>query len=530
MSGLFFYTGAAGFSIGVFLRSLYSFPKEAVLISLILSFTLAILWRRKQLPYVSLMFCMSVFFLFFSMGLFRVELSQWHDSSFDTYEGEEVVLEGVVVREPDVRESTQHLYVKVEGSEERILVTADRFIEVSYGDVVHVAGEVTQPESFETDLGRTFNYPGYLRARGVEYAMFFAEVEVVAHGEGNIIIASLLSLKHFFMDALEMFVPEPAAGLGEGLLLGVKRALGENLEEAFRRTGIIHIVVLSGYNVMIVAEAIMRLLSFVFLPRTRLVIGIVAITSFALMVGLSATVVRASIMAVLVLIARASGRITAILRTLVFAGVVMIALNPYLIAFDPGFQLSFLATLGLILLAPHIEKTFRLVPTKYQIREFVVATIATQIMVLPLLLYLMGQFSVVAVLVNVLVLPMVPIAMGLSFATGVVGYVVPFLGTLVGFIAHLSLMYIVVIATFFSALPFAAFSVPAFPFWIAVLLYALLAFVLWELHRREQGTAVVSTDALDEWTIVELAEVKSEIQSRPDFSSEKSGRDAFPFR
>ena len=132
----------------------------------------------------------------------------------------------------------------------------------------------------------------------------------------------------------------------------MKRALGKDLEEVFRTVGIIHIVVLSGYNIMIVADAIMRVLALFFFPRTRLIIGVGTIALFAILVGLSATVVRASMMAALVLIARGTGRQYAVLRALAFAGTVMLLINPYLLVYDPVFQLSFLATLGLILLSP----------------------------------------------------------------------------------------------------------------------------------------------------------------------------------
>ena len=165
-------------------------------------------------------------------------------------------------------------------------------------------------------------------------------------------LAILFIFKQKFIKALEAVIPEPQAGLGEGLLLGVNEALGDELKTAFRKTGIIHIVVLSGYNVMIVAEAIMRLLAFWFTPWIRLLIGLIAIGGFAFLVGLGPTVVRASLMAALILVARATGRHYAVLRSLMFAGLVMLIFNPHLLVFDPGFQLSFLATLALIWLAP----------------------------------------------------------------------------------------------------------------------------------------------------------------------------------
>ncbi|MCB9810775.1 ComEC/Rec2 family competence protein, partial [Candidatus Nomurabacteria bacterium] len=251
----------------------------------------------------------------------------------------------------------------------------------------------------------------------------FAEVEVVDHDKGNLVISKLLNFKSAFMDNLEKVIAEPAVGLGEGLLLGVKQALGDELEEAFRKTGIIHIVVLSGYNIMLVVAFVMLVLGYFLSRRWRTVFGILAIISFALLVGLSATVVRASIMASLLLIAQATGRIYLVLRALLVAGFIMLLFNPLLLVYDVGFQLSFMATLGLILLTPQLERLFTKIPNLAGARMFLTATIATQIAVLPLLLYQIGQFSVVSVLVNLLVLPMVPVAMLLTFITGMLGFV-----------------------------------------------------------------------------------------------------------
>ena len=230
----------------------------------------------------------------------------------------------------------------------------------------------------------------------------------------------------------------------------------------------------------------MRLLAFVRL-RVRSVIGALAIFVFALMVGFSATVLRASLMAALVLIARATGRTYDIMRALVFAGTAMLVFNPKLLVYDPGFQLSFLATLGLIFVAPLLERKLLLVPTRFQVREFLTSTLATQVLVLPLLLYSMGLLSVIAIVVNVLVLPVVPLTMLLVFLSGAVGFLSHTLALPVAYGAYLLLGYIIGVVEWFASLPFAGFGVPAFPFWIVVLSYILIAMVLWRLYKKREA-------------------------------------------
>jgi competence protein ComEC len=405
-----------------------------------------------------------------------------------------VSLTARIVREPEVRETMLNLYVepKVSSStlDELVLVTVDRLSyassDISYGDTVRIEGVLAQPEAFETDGGRVFDYAGYLKARGVSYVVSRAKLEMLVQEKGTF-FGYLFYSKKQFQEALEYSIPEPYAGLGEGVLLGVKRALGEDLEDAFRRTGIIHIVVLSGYNIMIVVECIMFVLSFFFFPRTRMMIGIGVISLFALLVGLSATVVRAALMATLLIIARTTGRTYAVLRALVFAGVGMLILNPYLLVHDPGFQLSFIATLGLILLAPHIEVHLTRIPEMLGMRKIITATVATQIFVLPFLLYQMGTLSIVSIFVNALVLPMVPFAMLLTFLTSLTGLMFPLLGYGIGFLAYLSLYYIIGIAKIFDSLPFAAVTTPSFPFWIVIVVYVLYTGVLIHLYNREKN-------------------------------------------
>jgi competence protein ComEC len=532
MAGRLFYTGVAGFGLGVLSRSLYELPPEIVPLALLIAFACGVLWQRRSRALPHLFF--GVFCLSFALGLLRVEMTAWQPAPLSPLEGQDVARSGIVVREPDVRAASQQLYVKDGESGEVVLVTTDSRLPVIYGDAVTFSGTLELPETFETDLGRTFDYPGYLRARGVVHRVAFADVEITGEGNGNPVRAALLRFKRAFIASFEQAVPEPAAGLGEGLLLGEKRAMGDDLEDVFRRVGIIHIVVLSGYNIMVVADWVMAALSLVLMPRARTAVGGAALSAFALMVGLSATVLRASIMAVIALIGRATGRRAAVMRTLMIAGAAMVLIDPYLLAFDPGFQLSFAATLGLILFSPHVERWVRFVPETLKVREYVVATLSTQFMVMPLLLYLIGTFSAVAVAVNVLVLGAVPFAMFATFAVGMLGFLSAKLALLCGLGANILLLYIIKMAEAFAALPFAAFAVPAFPFVLVVAAYAAIAYVLWRLYGSPQGPvdeplpAEIAPGAYEDWTTISLEVYRTQLQTAA--APEGAAAEEFPFR
>jgi len=504
----YFYTIALSFFGGVLLATLIDFNFAHFTFTFFLSLISFILWKRfENISDFSDFLFFGIALAFLSLGLLRVELAEqsFSTSPLRDLVGQEVTVTGVVKGEPEVREKNTMLQVKTET--DILLVSVDKYIPVKYGDEIEVIGKLAQPESFVTELGRTFNYPGYLKAKGIEYRISFAEVKVLRSNQGNWVIDKLLAFKGVFVDRIETLIAEPASALGGGLLLGIKQGLGDDLEAAFRRTGIIHIVVLSGYNIMLVVAFVMYVLSYLLNSRLRLVFGIVAIVMFAFLVGLSATVVRASIMASLLLLIQATGRIYFVLRSLVLAALVMIIINPYLLVFDVGFQLSFLATLGLILVAPVLESRLASSTTWFGARVFVIATIATQIAVLPLLLYQIGELSLVAVLVNVLVLPMVPAAMLLTFAAGMMSFVSGSLATLVAVPAFWSLQYINEIALFFSSFSFAAFVVPQFPFYFVIIAYIVLGYLLWRFRHLfvpdELAKKVVHDTSVDSWTIEE---------------------------
>ena len=485
MPPVLFFGSICMFALGIAVQTLFGVSSELILLGLIISLGVAVIWRRNQLmlsaPFLLLA---SVLLCSVCVGLFRTEIASWQFgvSSLQTEVGEDISFTGTVVAEPKKSVKSTQLYISDET--DTLFVSADRHTLVEYGDVVTVLGTLAEPQSFTTELGRTFDYPGYLKAKGVEYTVSFAQLESRETGQGNWVLAQLLSLKQAFMTRLEQVVPEPQVGLGEGLLLGVKQALGEDIENNFRRTGIIHIVVLSGYNVMLVVTFFMLIFSRLLSPRKRVVAGIIAIVCFALLVGLSATVVRASIMASLLLFAQGFSRQYDVMRALFFAGAMMLVLNPYLLVYDIGFQLSFMATLGLLLITPHFESTIVTGASKLRLTDFFFATLATQIAVLPLLLFHIGEVSIVAIVVNVLVLPVVPLAMLLTFITGMIAFVSLALASVVGFLANITLVYILFIAEWFARLPFAAIAIPEFSAQGMFVLYGFIAGVLFYAKRR----------------------------------------------
>lgn len=419
--------------------------------------------------------------VFFGAGVARMHSAIPTDTLETTGVEQEVVFSGRVYREPDVRDTSTNLFVIRDDTQEKILVRISSYKKVNYADTIHVSGVLETPENFEGENGRIFNYRSYLAKDGIHNIVAFPKIDVVS--SKNTPTGFLLTAKQAYLSALKRVLPEPAAALAGGITVGERRSLGDELTQDFRDTGLVHIVVLSGYNIAIIVIFIVALLSS-FPKRLRYTLAIFGIVAFTILVGASATVVRASIMGSIGALGTVVGRTYDALYTLAIAGFGMLLWNPYLLMYDPSFQLSFVATVGLLVGAPLLTPFLSFVPDRYGLREICVATIATQIAVLPLLVYMVGDVSLVAIFVNLLVLPVIPIAMLFVFFTGIAGTVFTPVGILIGSVAYTLLSYVIFVVRFFADIPFAIVSVPAFPFWMTFLFYILLIGGVWYLKRK----------------------------------------------
>jgi competence protein ComEC len=407
--------------------------------------------------------------------------------SFTGSLGSSIEREGVIVRNPEVRETSTHVVVLIheEGVPVRILAFSPRERSLAYGDRVLVRGELALPQDFETDSGVLFRYRDYLLARGISFVIFRAEVEVLAQGEGNRLLSSLYHIRALFIEGLTRALPEPHASLGAGITVGAQEGLGAQVSQAFQISGLTHVVVLSGYNLTVVAEAVMRV-SQLFLPATvSLVTGGAAIVLFALASGAAPPALRAMLMALIGLFARATGRTYDAFRGLCLAVGIMLLLSPRSLLADPGFQLSVLATLGMIAVAPLIETRLTRIPLRFGIRSLVATTIGVYITVLPLLMYVTGEISTVSLPANIAVLPIIPYAMLATLFASIGGVLFPTpLASIVGFIAYIFLSYMLVIAEILTAFPFASFVVPHFSLVILILFYALFFSFVYRMQQK----------------------------------------------
>lgn len=446
---------------------------------------------RISLFFISLFCVTGIFFLLFyknkfflylgllvlglSLGFLRFSFAQNFEAQFFVKDnvGEYFELKGRVNSEPKEKFYGSQFIFKpddfpIKNTQFLVRTTSKN---IFLYDMVSLKGELSSVENFSTDSGREFNYIRHLQKDSV-YGIFknpnienFGFVKKSLHRR-------LYLYKKKVVQNMYVYLPGKHAGLIAGVLLGEDGELEAEVEDSFRKAGLMHIVVLSGYNVSLVIAIVMAL--FAWLRKSlRAPFVLFTIVCFALLTGAGITVLRASLMAVFIVMAQVLDRKYHVERALILVCVFMVLWNPWLLVYDLSFQLSFLASYGLVVMYPYVEEKISFVPKFLSMRDSAAATISAQIFVVPLIMFSIGDFSLVSILVNTLVLFAVPISMilGAVYAIHALVALPEFFVEFVSWLLKFVLDFIFLLTDFFSSLPLASIKVPEFSWFILLIIY-----------------------------------------------------------
>ncbi len=316
-------------------------------------------------------------------------------------------------------------------------VTASSEADIKRGDLIEVEGEISA--GFGSFIG----------------TMYRAQIKQVQRPQPGDIARQF---RDWFADMVRRAIPDPESSLGLGYLVGQKRALPADLAEALKIAGLTHIVVASGYNLTILVRLARRLFEKVSkylaaLSASAMIAGFMAIT------GLSPSMTRAGLVASLSLVAWYYGRRFHPLVLLPVAAAITVLINPSYLWGDLGWQLSFAAFAGVMILAPLLQRFFFGDTKPSFIRQILGETISALIATAPILISAFGQISNVSIIANLSVLPLVPLAMLLTFVSGLGAMIVPTMATIIGLPATWLLGYMIGVAEYLSKLGWAISAV-----------------------------------------------------------------------
>ena len=400
----------------------------------------------------------------------------------------EVVITGTVANPPDKRDNYTNLRLEVTNID-----TGDEVLPVHglilarlapgedwhYGDVVRLRGHLKTPPS-----NADFSYQDYLAHQGILAYMPDAEATRLPFIAGNPILRLVYTFKDAAVAHVYRIFPDPEASLLAGILFGDNNGMPAALQQAYKNTGTAHIIAISGFNIAIIAGLFVALFSRLLGRRKGAIVAVIGIVFYTVLVGATASVVRAALMGGLAILARQLGRRQNGLNTLVAVAAFMALLNPHTL-WDVGFQLSFAATLGLIIYATPLTDWFtgqlaRRIPLEKAkkiagpVGDFMLLTLAAQLTTLPIMAWQFGRISLVSLIANPLILPVQPAVMVLAGLAVLLSFIYLPLGKVAAWIAWPFAAYTDRMVEFFNRVPHGVIVLGEFSFLFVVVFYLVL--------------------------------------------------------
>src|SRR3989339_571140 len=344
--------------------------------------------------YKIFLFCLS---LFFGMWRYIISLPINNIDQIQYYNGQNVVLEGIINKNPGRGIKSQQLEIEnininnknING---KLLVATDLYPKFNYGDRLRLKCSLEEPSDFEG-----FSYQRYLARYNLYSICFYPKIDALETDQGNVFYAQVFKIKNKLQNIINRSLEEPEAGLLSAMILGEKKAINEDLRVIFSCTGLSHIIAISGMHISILSFLlIIFLVEIGFSRKCAYWVVLFLLFVYIVLIGAPASAVRAGFMGAMVGFAFLIGRIGKAMNVLLFTAFVLLMINPKLLRDDIGFQLSFLAISGIIIFYPIIEKYsagFNFLKYK-PIRDILNMTVCAQILTWPFIVYYFSFFFV----------------------------------------------------------------------------------------------------------------------------------------
>ena len=462
-----FFFSVLFFLLGVVIASLELSLLTLIIITLSLAFIFSLFKKLSSLILIT---------LFILLGFFYLTWNNFQYYNHSIIFNEPISFEGVVIDEPTKNLEKQTLILQLHDLEGRLIIKTSLYPQYHYGDVLLIKGNIYPPPP---------DYYGrYLKKEGVQGTVSFAKISVLRRGEGSLVKRSLINIKQSIVIAYHQLLPFNKASFLAGMTLGEKGGLSKSFLNNLSLSGTRHLTALSGLHLTIVIFIVFGVLNY-FLPRkTASWLTLLFILSFLALTGFKLSASRAVLMAFLAILAKETNRLYSPRNALALAALVLILINPYVLVFDVGFQLSFLAVIGIVYLSPIIKKMLRLKNKGFLgWKESLSITIAAQLAVAPILIGQFGNFTLTSFLSNILILFTVPVVMILGYLISLIYYIFYPLAVVLSWLVSFLLSYQILIINLFSR--WAISFNPYINIWIVLLYYLLLATIVYIFKRYE---------------------------------------------
>lgn len=466
MKAKVFVSGLLSFLFGVFVSAFIDVGcRDISLLAILFLLSVLFVYRLKYLAWLLMLLAS----FSFGIGAYQFQNTYYLEQN-KKVANKNIIIKAVV---DEIPVKTEHGYmakiatlsVNEQNNSSKMLAYFSKENSPDFNDIIEFESKVKEYKSEKV---------GYLIKQKVVGEIDTREYQVVGKNQKISLKSMLFTVRQKFNQAISRSLPGDEANLARGLILGEKANFDARTTRNMKAAGVTHIVALSGYNITIILSLL------VFMKRrysrlVNLIVPLALIIFFVIMTGASASIVRAGIMGFMPILARFLYRPQNSIIAVIFSAFVMVMLNPFILMHDIGFQLSFMALMGLMFLSPIIKGWF----SKENILVNLFAeTLGAQIAVLPLLVYNFGNVSLISPVSNVFILVFVPLGMFVSFLVGLAGMINSLLGFLVSIPSFLLLKFINQLIKLFGELPFSLVQHELNDPWWILIFYLVLINIL----------------------------------------------------
>lgn len=422
-----------------------------------------------------LLFCLLIV-LSFRFLLFYQNQPQYHN-------GQQISFETTLLSEPKSSGKYQQFTAALDNGQ-KIYISTSRYPEYHYGDTLKISGKIKvsdlKANKSNMQVKNSNQLNRLINNKKTIISIFSPKIEAVKSG-----LAVISYIRQKTVSLAEKSLPPVSSTLLLGIVFGIKGDMPKEFVDNLRISGVMHVIAASGMNVTMIGSFLSGIFA-VFLKRQlAFAATIFGIVFYALMAGLEPSIVRASIMGILVFSAQIIGRQTLAIYSLLIAAFLMLFKSPNIIS-DIGFQLSFLSTLGLLYVKPlfYSSRTKQLIK-KSIIGEDITTTISAQIATMPVMLANFGTYSLWSVVVNGLVLWMIPFLMILGGAGTITGMAIEPVGRIFLYLTLPFLLYFQKIVSLFAEFG-GAINTSEISWQLVAGYYLIFAGIIIYLHNRRQ--------------------------------------------
>lgn len=475
---------------GIFFASFFissDYFNWALVLTILSIIIVGVFWKYKQI----VIYGVALIFFSLAINLYGYNLSDVYNNSILGVDGKQVEIIGTVDRDFDAFNKKKVIINvnKVYSDDKEYLVSSkvliffEKYQEVNVGDKVLIEGLIKRPENFSN-----FDYVGYLAKDKISMVLNNAKIKESEKGELDPLSQLILNLKDKVSSSMSSdFTPDQSPVM-QAMVLGESEKMSPEYKDKLSKTGLSHAIAISGSHFVLIASFLFALFLLLgFWKNQALSLVLVFLSFYIILISFPSSAVRAGIMIGLVYLAKIFSRQAQEWRLLIFAAFFMAIQNPLVIKHDLGFQLSFLAVLGLIYLSPIIDIALRkYFKEKFSwLKDVLSATMGAQLAVIPFLSSTMGGLSLSGFFANIIVVPLMPFCLGLGFIYSST-FFIPYFSKIVSLLCFPFIHILNTIIDIFYLLPFSFLSIKI-PDFIIMILYAVLGLLIYKNKKNDSS-------------------------------------------